>query len=122
MPYVYPPHWAPIAVLAALVPWAVASRAWDVVSVLSFAAAASLSIRLLGSAATNAVRRPGVWASVAFAALNPAIRYVCLAVADLSLRALGVVGAFWAWREKRVGWLAVFGFIARSSRKSRSPP
>ncbi len=112
MPYVYPPHWAPIAVLAALVPWPVASRAWDVVSVLSFAGTAVFSVKMLGPAATNAVRRPGVWASVAFAALNPGIRYSAGQSQTALFATFGVAGAFWAWHEKRVAWLAVFGFIA----------
>src|SRR5215472_5765874 len=75
MPYMYPPHWAPLAVLAAIVPWSVASRMWDVVSVLSFAATAFFSVKLLGSIVPDAIRRPGAWASIAFAALNPAIHY-----------------------------------------------
>jgi hypothetical protein len=112
MPYVYPPHWAPIAILAAAVPWPVASRAWDVVSVLSFAATAWFSIKLLGSFAPNAIRRPGAWASIAFAALNPAIHYSAWQSQTALFATAGVVGSFWAWREKRVAWLAVLGFIA----------
>jgi hypothetical protein len=112
MPYVYPPHWAPIALLAAAVPWPVASRVWDLVSVLSFAATAWFSVKLLRSFAPDAIRRPGAWASIAFAALNPAIRYSAWQSQTALFATAGLVGAFWAWREKRVAWLAVLGFIA----------
>jgi hypothetical protein len=112
MPFVYPPHWAPIAVLAAALPWPVASRLWDCVSVLSFAGAAWLSVKLLGSAVPAAVRQPRTWASLAFAALNPAVRYSAWQSQMALFATVGIVGAFWAWHERRVAWLAVFGFLA----------
>jgi hypothetical protein len=112
MPYMYPPHWAPLAILAAALPWSVASRVWDVVSILSFGATALLSVKLLGSIVPDAIRRPGAWASIAFAALNPAIHYSAWQSQMALFATLGVVGAFWAWHRKRVAWLAVFGFIA----------
>jgi hypothetical protein len=112
MPFVYPPHWAPIAVLAAAVPWPVASRAWDVVSVLSFAATAWCSLRLLGSAAPGAIRMPRTWASLGFAALNPAVRYSAWQSQMALFATVGIVGAFWAWHERRIVWLAVFTFLA----------
>ena len=112
MPYMYPPHWAPLAVLAASLPWPVASRAWDAVSVLSFLATALLSVNLLGSMGPGAIRRPGAWAAIAFAALNPAIHYSSWQSQMALFPMLGVVGAFWAWHRKQVAWLAVFGFIA----------
>jgi hypothetical protein len=112
MPFVYPPHWAPIAVLAAAVRWGIASRAWDVVSVLSFAVTGWLSVRLLGSTAPAALREPRTWASLAFAALNPAVRYSAWQSQMGLFATLGIVGAFWAWQERRVGWLAVFAFLA----------
>jgi hypothetical protein len=111
MPYMYPPHWAPLAILAAAVPWSVASSAWDAVSVLSFVATALLSVQLL-EIGPNPVRQPGAWASIAFAALNPAVHYSAWQSQMALFPMLGVVGAFWAWHKKKVAWLAVFGFIA----------
>jgi hypothetical protein len=112
MPFVYPPHWAPIAILAAAVPWEVASRAWDIVSILSFATTAWLSVRLLGSAAPGAARMPRTWASIAFAVLNPAVRYSAWQSQMALFATVGIVGAFWAWHERRLFWLAIFAFLA----------
>jgi hypothetical protein len=112
MPFMYPPHWAPLAFALAGLPWPVASRIWDVVNVAAHGATIALSLRMMGGPWRDALRRPAVWVFVALASLNPAVRYATWQSQTSVFVVLGIVGAFWAWHEKRRGWLVVFAFIA----------
>jgi MYXO-CTERM domain-containing protein len=112
MPFVYPPHWAPIAMAFGLLPWPLASRLWDVVSVGAFFASCALCLELTSSRLRGAIARPEVWCFIALAALNPSVKYSVSHSQMTVLATLGVTGAFWAFRQHRHGWLAVFAFVA----------
>ena len=112
MPFMYPPHWGPIAALMALLPWPVAMRVWDAVNVLTYLGACIFSAKLVGVELQALARQPSVWLVLAIATLNPALRYSIFQSQMAIFSTFGVVGAFWAWHEKRKVWLAVFAFIA----------
>jgi hypothetical protein len=112
MPFMYPPHWGPIAVLFGALPWPVASRLWDVTSVLAFGGIVALSISLLGLGFREAVQRPIVWVMVAFAAFDPALHYTLWQSQLTVPPTLGIVGAFWAHSRRRPGWLVLFALLA----------
>jgi hypothetical protein len=112
MSYMYPPHWGPLAVLLAEMPWPVASRFWDGFSIVAYAATVALCVRLLGGRWPDALRQPALWLFIALATLNPSLRYSIWQSQMTTFTAFGVVGAYWAWHEKRLGWLVVFAFVA----------
>jgi hypothetical protein len=112
MPFMYPPHWAPVAVLVAWLPWPVASRLWDVVNLGVYGGTVALSFRLLGEPLGALFRRPSAWVFAALASLNPAVRYATWQSQTSVLVAFGIVGSFWAWHERRRGWLVAFAFLA----------
>lgn len=111
-PYLYPPHWIVLAVPLSLLPWPVAERFWDVIDVAAYAAACALTLRLLVREQEGALRKPLTWVLVGLAALNGATRWCFWECQLATVSFLGVVGAFWAWSEKRTSWLAVSVFVA----------
>lgn len=113
MPFVYPPHWGPIGALLAMVPWPVASRLWDGINVLAYVGACVFSIKLLtGDVRQLLATTPAVWVFLAVATLNVAVRQSIFQGQLTIVPLLGVVGAFWAWHHRRLGWLIVFGYLA----------
>jgi hypothetical protein len=112
MPFMYLPHWAPLAVTLGSLPWPVATRVWDAMNVIAHLATCAIGVALLGGSLRAQLQRPSVWMFLAFATFNPAIRYSVWQSQMTLLPTLGMVGAFWAWREKRTAWLAFFGFLA----------
>jgi hypothetical protein len=112
MPFMYPPHWAPLAMALAALPWPLASRVWDVTNVVTFVAACFLALKLLPSFRPRELRQPAIWAFLALATLNPALHYAVWQSQMTVLPTMGIIGTFWAWQQRRSGWLALFGFIA----------
>ena len=110
-PFIYPPHFAILAVPVALLPWPIAERLWDGLSVLSFAGIVALSWRLLPSRRRLAAD-PAWWALVALATVNASVRETLWECQMSMLPTLGIVGSFWALAEKKTAWLAVFAFLA----------
>jgi hypothetical protein len=96
-----------------MVPWPVASRLWDGINVLAYVGACVLSIKLLtGDVRQLLATTPAVWVFLAVATLNVAVRQSIFQGQLTIVPLLGVVGAFWAWHHRRVGWLIVFGYLA----------
>jgi hypothetical protein len=112
MPFMYFPHWAPLAVFFGALPWPVASRLWDACNVLAHFGTCALCLKLSPGSLREKLRRPGIVLLIAIATFNPAVRYAVWQSQMSLLPTLGVVGAFWAWQEKKTLWLAVFAFIA----------
>jgi hypothetical protein len=112
MPFVYPPHWGPIAVLLGLLPWAVASRIWDAVNVVAYLGACAFVLTLAGGRVRDLAAKPAVWVFLAIATLNVAVRQSVFQGQLTIVPLLGIAGAFWAWREKRTMYLVLFASIA----------
>ena len=112
MPFVYPPHWGPVAAALALLPWPVASHAWDVINVLAYLGVCAFSLKLHGGSTRELLAKPGVWICLGIATMNVAVRQSVFQGQMTIVALLGIAGAFWAWSERRTGWLAVFAFIA----------
>jgi hypothetical protein len=112
MPFMYPPYWAPLAIAFACLPWPVASRVWDLVNVGCFLLICALSLELGRTRFRGALKIPEIWIFVALAGFNPALHYAVWQSQMSVVSTLGVVGAFWAYREKKTAWLAVFAFVA----------
>jgi hypothetical protein len=112
MPYVYPPHWAPIAVALALLPWRAASHAWDAINVLAYVGVCAFSLKIYGGSTRALLAKPAVWICLGLATMNVAVRQSVFQGQLTIVALLGIAGAFWAWSERRTVWLAVFVFIA----------
>jgi hypothetical protein len=112
MPFVYPPHWGPVAVLLAQLPWPVASRVWDVVNVVAYLGASVFTLRICGGNVRELVAKPAVWMFLAIATLNVAVRQSVFQGQFTIVPLLGIAGAFWAWHEKKTTWLVLFAFVA----------
>lgn len=112
MPFVYPPHWGPVAVLLAQLPWPVASRVWDVVNVVAYLGAGVFTLRICGGHVRELAAKPAVWMFLAIATLNVAVRQSVFQGQFTIVPLLGIAGAFWAWHEKKTTWLVLFAFVA----------
>ena len=108
-PFVYPPHWALLAVPLAALPWHWATRIWDVVSVAAFAATVALCGSMLGRGSWS---RPALWLLAAAATFSGVVRYALWESQMGLLPLLGVVGAVSAWRRGSPRALAAFAFVA----------
>ncbi len=111
-PFVYPPHWGPIAALLALLPWPVASRTWDAVNVIAYLAACVLCLRLLDRNLPAIAARPAIWVVLAIATFGVAVRQAVFNGQFTIVVFLGIAGAFFAWHEKKTAWLVAFSFVA----------
>jgi hypothetical protein len=119
-PYLYPPHWAVFAAPLALLPWPTATRVWDFINLCALTGVLVLSLRLLGS--RLAELGPRAWIAVGLALLNGAVRWSVWESQMSIVPLLGVVGAFWATRERRTGWLVGFAFLASLKPQIGLPP
>src|SRR5690606_27507823 len=111
-PYMYPPHMAFFAVPLGLASWPLACRLWDLVNVVSYAGILFFLLDWLRQSQRFSLRDPGVWLVVAAATLSGAVRWTFFEGQMCMVPLLGVVGAFWAWHQKRDNWVAVFAFLA----------
>jgi hypothetical protein len=110
-PYVYPPHWAIIAVPLALLPWHLAARIWDALNVSALLGTCSLLWRFAAQR-DRKLSTPMLIGFTAIAGLNGAVRW-CLIEGQMSLvPTFALVGAFWAYGSGRRHWLALFTFVA----------
>ena len=112
MPFVYPPHWAPIAAPLALLPWPVASRLFDAINLVCYLGALWFALKLLGGTVREQLAKPAVWAFLAIATLNVAMRQSIFQAQLTLVPLVGIAGAIWAWHEKKTGWLVFFAFVA----------
>lgn len=112
MPFVYPPYWAPIAVVLGALPWPLASGLWDLVNLATFSCVCALSISLLGLGFRRALDRPVVWVMVALATFAPAYHHTIWHAQLTVVPTLGIVGSFWAHARQRPGWLVCFALLA----------
>jgi hypothetical protein len=110
--YMYPPHFALLAVPLSLLGWPAAARVWDAIGILSFVAAVVLSLRIVSLRRRGVASDPWWWVFLGLATLNAAVRWTLRGGQMPLLPLVGVVGAFWALAEKRTAWLAVFAFTA----------
>jgi hypothetical protein len=110
-PFVYPPHWAILAVPLGALPWAWATRLWDALSVAAFVAIIVLCGSMLGLG-RRCWSRPGLWLLVAAATFSGVVRYALWESQMSLLPTLGVVGAVSAWRRGSRPALAAFSFVA----------
>ena len=111
-PYLYPPHWAIIAVPIGYLPWHIACRIWDCVNVVAYLGIAVLTYKLLPATTERYVKKAGFWFCVAIMASNGAVRWTFWECQLSMLPTLGVVGAYFAWVQRRQGWVAVCVFLA----------
>jgi len=112
MPFMYPPHWGPIAVTMARLPWPQAALLWDAINVVAFGLTCVIAVKLLGGHLRTRLTTPTLWIFLALATLNPALRYSMMQSQMTIIPALGVVGAFYAWQHHKRLWLIAFAFLA----------
>jgi len=112
LPFVYPPHWALVAVPAALLPFRVVTTIWDLVSFASFVGLCALCARATLRRAP-AFSRPLLLAGAGVAALNGGVMW---SLGDCQMDAvplLAIAGALVvAPRPRSTLLLALLSFIA----------
>ena len=112
LPFVYPPHWAILAIPAALLPFTVATAIWDVVGFAAFLGLCALCCRLTLRREPR-FSRPLLVAGVGLCALNGGAMW---SLGDCQMDVvplLAVAGALVvAPQPKRTGLLALLSFVA----------
>jgi alpha-1,2-mannosyltransferase len=112
-PFVYPPHWAVFAVPLALLPYPAAIRVWDVLNVAAHLGSLWLCWKLIDRSEPSERRRTLAWILCGFATLSGSVRFALWEPQMSVLPTFGIVGAYWASKQRgNLPLLVGFVFLA----------
>ena len=111
-PFLYPPHWAVLAIPAALLPYGVAIRVWDVISVIAVIGTMGFVAQMVAPHLPRHRGRLLLVFLIGVAAIHGSLRWSIWESQLAVVPMFGVVGAFAAWRDRDTARLAFFAFLA----------